>query len=246
MYYALTVNKDHMITGVHESAVPITANMFEKNLALANDTVLIIDSPAEFNSFMDIRCYNADGTQKPQVWCIENGYMQMPPNAEIINGELVYADKPLSEQPQTLREYLEAQAAVSTQTQRAVQITFRTLAQTDAITPEDALDNLVMFPLWQDRITNAVKVGEYLRHEDGLYRVKQTHTIQEHYPPSAATAALYTKVTLPNVIPDWVPGSWDIDVTVRHNNKAWISKVPNNTWEPGAPGVYDNIWKEVV
>ena len=26
----------------------------------------------------------------------------------------------------------------------------------------------------------------------------------------------------------------------------WISMVDNNVWEPGAAGVYDSIWKEVV
>lgn len=30
-----------------------------------------------------------------------------------------------------------------------------------------------------------------------------------------------------------------------HNGVKYISQVPNNFWEPGAPGVYDNIWKKV-
>lgn len=130
-------------------------------------------------------------------------------------------------------------------TQKAATVMFRALAQTDVITPADALDNSAMFPLWADRVSTDVKVGEYLRHNDGLYRVKQAHKIQEHYPPSTATASLYSRVTMPGEILDWAPGSWDIDVKVHHNGKTWISKVHNNTWEPGAAGVYDNIWKEV-
>jgi hypothetical protein len=131
-------------------------------------------------------------------------------------------------------------------TQKAATVMFRALAQTDVIKPADALDNALMFPVWDERVGTDTKVGEYLRYEDGLYRVKQAHKIQEHYPPSTATAALYSKVTMPGDIPDWAPGSWAKDVKVKHNGKIWLSMVDNNTWEPGAAGVYKNIWKEVV
>ncbi len=30
-----------------------------------------------------------------------------------------------------------------------------------------------------------------------------------------------------------------------HNGVKYISMVDNNFWEPGAPGVYENIWKKV-
>lgn len=131
-------------------------------------------------------------------------------------------------------------------TQKAATVMFRALAQTDVITPADALDNAGMFPAWADRVGMDAVVGEYLRHEDGLYRVKQAHKVEAHYPPSTATAALYGKVTTPGEIPDWTPGSWDKDIKVKHNGKTWLSMVENNTWEPGSAGVYENIWKEVV
>ena len=103
-----------------------------------------------------------------------------------------------------------------------------------------------MFDLWTDCIGTDTKTGEYLRHDNELYRVKQAHKIQANYPPSTATAALYGKVTMPGEIPDWTPGSWAKDVKVKHNGKIWLSMVDNNTWEPGAAGVYENIWKEVA
>lgn len=131
-------------------------------------------------------------------------------------------------------------------TQKAATVMFRALAQTDVIKAADALDNAGMFPVWAERVSTDVKVGEYLRYGNGLYRVKQAHKIQAHYPPSTATAALYSRVTMPGEILDWAPGSWDVDAKVRHKGKIWISKVPNNTWEPGAAGVYDNIWKEAA
>lgn len=30
-----------------------------------------------------------------------------------------------------------------------------------------------------------------------------------------------------------------------HNGSNYVSQVNNNIWEPGAPGVYENIWKKV-
>ena len=109
MYYALTINANNIITGVHESMSPITIGIFASNPGLKDDTVVAIDSPAEFETYADIRCYNEDGTQKPILWCIENGYMPLPLNKEIINGELVDKAIPAEEQPQTLKEYLDSQ-----------------------------------------------------------------------------------------------------------------------------------------
>ena len=131
-------------------------------------------------------------------------------------------------------------------TQKAATVMFRALAQTDVIKPADALDNAGMFPVWAERVGSDTKVGEYMRHDNGLYRVKQAHKIQAHYPPFTATAALYSRVTMPGEILDWTPGSWAKGTKVRHKGKLWVSGVENNTWEPGSPGVYDNIWKEAL
>ena len=131
-------------------------------------------------------------------------------------------------------------------THKAATVMFRALAQTDVIKPADALDNAGMFPLWSERVGTDTKVGEYLRYDNGLYRVKQARKVQAHYPPSTATAALYSRVTTPGEIPGWSPGSWDKGIKVRHKGKLWVSGVENNTWEPGSPGVYDNIWKEAL
>lgn len=42
------------------------------------------------------------------------------------------------------------------------------------------------------------------------------------------------------------PVPYQIGSKVTHNGKEWESMVPNNVWEPGAFGVDQNIWKEVV
>ena len=36
---------------------------------------------------------------------------------------------------------------------------------------------------------------------------------------------------------------WQNGSKCTHNGKNYVSQVNNNIWEPGAPGVYDNIWK---
>ena len=42
------------------------------------------------------------------------------------------------------------------------------------------------------------------------------------------------------------PVPYQIGSKVTHNGKKWESMVPNNVWEPGALGVDQDIWKEVV
>lgn len=132
-------------------------------------------------------------------------------------------------------------------TQKAATVMFRALAQTDVIKPADALENRQMFDDWSVRIGTTATIGEYLRYEDGLYRVQQEHTIQAHQPPSVHTAALYTRVQEPGSGPEpWVQGqSYAKGVEVIHNGGVWLSGVDNNVWEPGAAGVFYNIWKRV-
>ena len=38
---------------------------------------------------------------------------------------------------------------------------------------------------------------------------------------------------------------YQTDSKVTHNGVKYISMVDNNFWEPGAPGVYENIWKKL-
>ena len=105
MFYALTINTDQIITGVHESGTPITTNAFSANAELSEDTVVSIPSPAEYQTHTHILCYNENGTRKSDVWCIENGFMELPPYAEIIDGELIYREMPPEEASPTLEEY---------------------------------------------------------------------------------------------------------------------------------------------
>lgn len=245
MYYAITIMADGLITDRHESMRVITADMFVESEYYMGQEVVEIAPEDEYQGGHWLDEY-VGGKLLPLIDRIIMGRAEVPPGYEMIDGELVAVEKPVEEQPESVRDKIariDSQAEVE---QKAARVMFRALAQTDVISTADALDNAGMFPVWADRVGTEAKVGEYLRHENGLCRVKQAHKIQAHYPPSIATAALYSKVAMPGEIPDWSPGSWDKGVKVKHNGKTWLSMVKNNTWEPGAPGVYDNIWKEAL
>jgi hypothetical protein len=109
--------------------------------------------------------------------------------------------------------------------------------------PDDiALEYPDLYPVWMAGMV--LGIGDRVQHSGGLYRVQQAHTAE--HPPSVNTAALYTRINAPGEIPAWVTGSYAKDVRVTHNGKTWLSMVANNVWEPGAAGVFDNIWKEVT
>ena len=247
MYYALTINADQIITGVHESGTPILTDTFSANPELADDTVVTVPTPAEYQTYTHILCYEEDGTLKDLVWCIENGYMELPQNKEIINGELVDKEISAEEQPQTLKEYLEEQFGAVRQetapTQKAATVMFRALAQTDVITPVDALDNAGMFPLWADCIGQRAEAGSYWRHAEKLYRVNvgQGHTIQADWPPDQA-ASLFSLVANPaEEWPEWIQptgahNAYAKGDKVTHDGQRWVSTVEGNVWAPGAAG----------
>ena len=113
-----------------------------------------------------------------------------------------------------------------------------------AALPDDiAVEHIDLYPVWTEGM--ALGIGDRVQHDGGLYRVQQAHTAE--HPPSVNTAALYARIQLPREIQAWVTGqSYAKDVQVMHGGKTWISMVDNNVWEPGAAGVFDSIWKEVV
>ena len=113
MFYALTLDQT-IITGVHESLLPFHAQTFETNPRLMNHEVLSIPDPADYLTGMDLRCYEPDGTQKPLVWCIEQGFLPLPPGKEIMGGVLVDTQTPEAQAPPSLLNALhDAQAAVA-------------------------------------------------------------------------------------------------------------------------------------
>ena len=68
-------------------------------------------------------------------------------------------------------------------------------ARTD-IPNEEALDRAVVIFDWENYIGKTLNAGQCVVYNEEVYRVRQTHTVQEHYAPSLDTASLYEVIVL--------------------------------------------------
>ena len=244
LYHAITINNDGIITGMHESKEPITALQFYNNPWLHGDIVRGVSAVSEYTEGVHIDCYDEAGKYKGHVWAIQNGYAAMPPGYEIIDGELIESAPPegtplnpsLEERLNSLKRENEQDSKINT-------LVFRALAQTDVITPADALDNAGMFPLWADNIGQRAEAGSYWRHADKLYRVNvgQGHTIQADWPPDQAVSLFSLSANPADEWPEWIQptgahNAYGKGAKVAHNGKRWISTADGNVWEPGVYG----------
>lgn len=66
-------------------------------------------------------------------------------------------------------------------------------AQVSQQTDEEALENIELFPSWQSMIGKQVEIGARLFHDNKLWKVRQTHTVQEQWKPDVATS-LYVQI----------------------------------------------------
>lgn len=66
-------------------------------------------------------------------------------------------------------------------------------AQVAQQTDEEALNNIELFPSWQSLIGKQVEIGTRLFHDNRLWKVRQTHTVQEEWKPDVATS-LYVQI----------------------------------------------------
>lgn len=80
----------------------------------------------------------------------------------------------------TLEEQIKALAKVQTRTM--------SLKDDEALSMPDCFDS------FEELVGQEVQAGRIIRFGDELWKVRQAHTVQAHYPPSMATAALYERV----------------------------------------------------
>lgn len=109
-----------------------------------------------------------------------------------------------------------------------------------ALTDEQAVENIILFPTWSIDIN--YKVNDRIRYDGILYRVLQDHTSQVDWKPTVATS-LFARVlneTEDNSIPEWTqPESTEGYMAgdqVMHNGILYTSTADNNVWEPGTTG----------
>lgn len=63
-----------------------------------------------------------------------------------------------------------------------------------ALDDEAALEVMECFPTWESLIGKTVQAGERIWDDGKLFRVVQSHTVQEQWRPGIDTASLYVKV----------------------------------------------------
>jgi hypothetical protein len=62
------------------------------------------------------------------------------------------------------------------------------------LTDKEALSVKELYPAWESKIGDNVEKGYKMTYDGNLWKVRQNHLIQEIYPPSLATAALYEAI----------------------------------------------------
>lgn len=113
-----------------------------------------------------------------------------------------------------------------------------------ALSDEDALGGIELFPVWKADVTYAV--NDRVQYEGALYKCLTAHDAQVSWTPSDSPS-LWVRVDNPaEEFPQWVQpvGSADaypMGAKVSHLEKHWISTVDNNVWEPSVYG-----WDELM
>ena len=83
---------------------------------------------------------------------------------------------------------------------------------------QKALEVKVLYKQWSKQIGKQLEVGEYIQHEDKLYRVLQTHVAQETWVPGNGTESLFV------VIDKEHKGTLDSPIPYTTNMELFINK----------------------
>lgn len=121
---------------------------------------------------------------------------------------------------------------------------------------QKALEVKVLYKQWSKQIGKQLEVGEYVQHEDKLYRVLQTHVAQETWVPGNGTESLFV------VIDKEHKGTLDDPIPYTTNMELFVDKYYSEdevlyicTRDSGNPlynklselvGIYVNVVEEIV
>lgn len=109
----------------------------------------------------------------------------------VIYGEAV--DVSDSVEYEEVDEYIEVETMTYeelTQMAESIQETAKKINRID-LTDQEALSLKDFYPTWDSKIGDNVEIGYKMTYGGNLWKVRQNHLIQEIYPPSLSTAALY-------------------------------------------------------
>ena len=112
------------------------------------------------------------------------------------------------------------------------------------LSDEDALSVAALYPTWTSKVGQTVNVGERYWYDGKLWKVVQSHTVQEDWTPDTASS-LFTEVSIEEW-PDWVQPisaetAYNTGDKVTYNGKHYISLIDNNVWSPETTPQY---WEE--
>lgn len=112
----------------------------------------------------------------------------------------------------------------------------------------EALSLQILYKQWNKQVGKELQVGEYVNHNDVLYKVLQQHTVQDNWAPDVSPS-LFAKVLVDptgDTILDWVqPDSTNAYMKgdkVKFEDHIYQSLINNNIWSPTA---YPEGWELV-
>lgn len=104
----------------------------------------------------------------------------------------------------------------------------------------EALSLQILYKQWNKQVGKELQVGEYVNHNDVLYKVLQQHTVQDNWAPDVSPS-LFAKVLVDptgDTILDWVqPDSTNAYMKgdkVKFEDHIYQSLIDNNIWSPTA------------
>lgn len=103
------------------------------------------------------------------------------------------------------------------------------------LSDEEALSVAALYPTWISKMGEQVSTGERYWYDGKLYKVIQTHTVQEDWTPDVSVS-LFTEVTIEEW-PEWVQPisaetAYNTGDKVSYNGKHYVSLIDNNVWSP--------------
>ena len=128
-------------------------------------------------------------------------------------------------------------------------LVFVKMAESEQLDDVRITEHAEQFPAWGDAISYTANA--ICKYDGKLFRCLQAHTSQADWTPDTA-ASLWRPIGNPfEEWPEWsqpvgAADAYALGDKVTHGGKRYVSAVDNNVWEPGAPGVGENIWSEVV
>lgn len=146
-------------------------------------------------------------------------------------------------------EYVAPEAPVYVQTSPAMSeiiMAVKTMLAKDAaeLSDEEALSVAALYPTWASKMNTTVSVGDRLWYDDKLYKVIQTHTVQNNWTPDVSDS-LFVEVSIEEwpefVQPTGAQDAYNIGDKITFNGKHYVSLIDSNVYSPEA---YPQGWQE--